>query len=45
MAESKMVFHVETNGLDEAIEKANQLVEILQKALDIVNSLSSQKLD
>lgn len=35
---------VDTTELDEGIEKANQLVELLKKASELINSLSQLKI-
>ena len=39
--ESKVAISLDTTDLDEAIEKANRLVELLQEATQIIDSLSS----
>ena len=39
--ESKVAISLDTTDLDEAIEKANRLVELLREATQIIDSLSS----
>lgn len=39
----KLFIEVETPGLDEAIEKANRLVELLREASSIIDSLRGEK--
>ena len=41
MAEKTISINVDSSDLDETIEKANRLVELLQEAADIVDSLSA----
>lgn len=41
--ESKVAISLDTTDLDEAIEKANRLVELLQEATQIIDSLSRTK--
>lgn len=38
-----LFIEVETPGLDEAIEKANRLVELLREASSIIDSLRGEK--
>lgn len=40
MADTNLILNVNISNVDEAIEKANQLVELLTKAQEIINSLS-----
>lgn len=40
--EKKVSVIVESSGLDEITEKANQLVKLLREAKQIINSLSSE---
>ena len=40
---NQIEINVNANGLDEAIEKANRLVELLREAQNIVNSLFRTK--
>lgn len=35
--------HVDTTGLDQAIEKANRLVLLLREASDLIGSLSKRE--
>lgn len=44
MAKRNISADIDTASLDEAIEKANRLVELLQEASNIVDSLSGKDL-
>lgn len=44
MPEIKLTAKVDTTEIDEAIEKANRLVELLQEVSSIVNSLFKKNL-
>lgn len=45
MAKNNVTVNIETKGLNEAIEKANRLVELLREAEQIIGSLSKDLLE